>query len=129
MNVQHRRTLLLCGLLPALVVALLSLYRPSFLENQEFGAYDTLVRNAPTRPPSGRIAIVDVDENSLAAVGQWSWRRDVVGNLIARIRELGAATIALDIVFAESDRYGATPRPTKRWRASFVPAAWCLATR
>ncbi len=105
MTAQHRRTLLLCGLLPALVVALLSLYRPTFLENQEFGAYDTLVRHARTRPPSGRIAIVDVDEHSLAAVGQWPWRRDVVGQLIARIRELGASTIALDIVFAESDRY------------------------
>ena len=105
MTAQHRRTLLLCGLLPALVVALLSLYRPTFLENQEFGAYDTLVRHARTRPPSGRIAIVDVDEHSLAAVGQWPWRRDVVGQLIGRIRELGASTIALDIVFAESDRY------------------------
>jgi CHASE2 domain-containing sensor protein len=105
MTAQHRRTLLLCGLLPAIVVALLSLYRPSFLENQEFGAYDTLVRNTRTRPPSGRIAIVDVDEHSLAAVGQWPWRRDVLGQLIGRIRELGASTIALDIVFAESDRY------------------------
>ena len=105
MTAQHRRTLLLCGLLPALVVALLSLYRPTLLENQEFGAYDTLMRHARTRPPSGRIAIVDVDEHSLAAVGQWPWRRDVVGQLIGRIRELGASTIALDIVFAESDRY------------------------
>jgi CHASE2 domain-containing sensor protein len=105
MTAQHRRTLLLCGLVPALVVSVLSLYRPSFLENQEFGAYDTLVRNAATPAPGGRIAIVDVDERSLAAVGQWPWRRDVIGNLIARIRELGASTIALDIVFAESDRY------------------------
>ena len=51
MTVQHRRTLLLCGLLPALVVALLSLYRPTFLENQEFGAYDTLVRHAAAQKP------------------------------------------------------------------------------
>jgi CHASE2 domain-containing sensor protein len=105
MTAQHRRILLLCGLLPAFVVALLSLYRPALLENQEFGAYDTLLRNAATPPPSGRIVIVDVDEHSLSAVGQWPWRRDVVGRLIARIRELGASTVALDIVFAESDRY------------------------
>jgi CHASE2 domain-containing sensor protein len=118
MTAQHRRTLLLCGLLPALVVAVLSLYRPSFLENQEFGAYDTLVRHAGTRPPSGRIAIVDVDEHSLAAVGQWPWRRDVVGDLIARIRELGASTIALDIVFAESDRYAAQAASTDEAMAS-----------
>ena len=56
---------------------------------------------------------MDVDERSLAAIGQWPWRRDVVGNLIARLRDLGASTVALDIIFAESDRYeGTAPAPT-----------------
>jgi HD-GYP domain-containing protein (c-di-GMP phosphodiesterase class II) len=47
-----------------------------------------------------------VDERSLSAIGQWPWRRDLIGDLIARLREMGAATIALDMVFAEPDRYG-----------------------
>ena len=50
-----------------------------------------LVRSAPTRPPSDRIVIVDVDERSLATVGQWPWRRDVIGRLISSLRDLGAA--------------------------------------
>ncbi len=58
-----------------------------------------------THPPGGDVVIVDVDERSLSSVGQWPWRRDLVGNLVGRIRELGASAIALDIVFAESDRY------------------------
>jgi len=105
MSVQPRRLVLLCGLVPALVVALLSLYRPAFLDKLEYASYDALLRGARTRPPSGEVVIVDVDERSLSAVGQWPWRRDLVGNLVSRIRDLGAATIALDIVFAESDRY------------------------
>jgi CHASE2 domain-containing sensor protein len=102
---RPRRLILLCGLLPTLVVAEVSVFRPSFLASLEYGAYDSLVRAAPTRPPDSRIVIVDVDERSLSAVGQWPWSRDLIGTLIARMRDLGASTIALDILFAEPDRY------------------------
>ncbi len=95
-----------CGLLPTFIVALLSVYRPSQLTPLEHTAYDTMVRAIPTRPPDPRIVIVDVDEKSLSAIGQWPWRRDVIGALVSRLRDLGAAAIALDIIFAESDRYG-----------------------
>ena len=66
------------------------------------------MRAERTRPPGGGVVIVDVDERSLSAIGQWPWRRDLIGGLIARMRDLGASTIALDIIFAESDRYAGT---------------------
>jgi CHASE2 domain-containing sensor protein len=106
------RLVTLCGLIPTLVVAVLSLYRPAFLSNWEYGTYDMLLRATPTRPPGGQIVIVDIDDRSLTTIGQWPWRRDVIGQLIARLRELGAATVALDIIFAEPDRFdgvGASP--------------------
>jgi CHASE2 domain-containing sensor protein len=104
MRMPARRRLLLSGLLPALVIATLSLYHPAFLRNLEFSTYDRLVRLTPPRPPGGRIVVVDVDERSLSAIGQWPWRRDVVGRLVSRLRDLGASIVALDIMFAESDR-------------------------
>ena len=107
MTLRPRRLVLLCGLLPTIVVAILSLYRPSFLTNLEYGAYDVLVRAARTRPPDSRIVIVDVDERSLSAVGQWPWRRDIVAKLLERLRDLGASTIALDIIFAEAVSFSA----------------------
>lgn len=108
MNLRPDRLVLICGLVPTLVTAWLSLSRPSALANLEYGGYDLVVRSVATRPPSGRIVIVDVDERSLSAVGQWPWRRDVIGTLITRLRDLGVPTIALDIIFAESDRYNET---------------------
>jgi CHASE2 domain-containing sensor protein len=63
------------------------------------------VRATPTRTPGGRIVIVDIDDRSLTAIGQWPWRRDVIGQLISRLRDLGASTVALDLIFAEPDRY------------------------
>jgi CHASE2 domain-containing sensor protein len=95
----------LLGLIPILGTAALSLYRPFLLTNLELGVYDTVLRMVPLRPPSDRIVIVDVDERSLAEVGQWPWRRDLVATLIDRIRNLGASVVALDMIFAEPDRH------------------------
>ena len=110
MTPRYRRILLLCGLLPTLAAAVLSLTRPAALANVEYAVYDRLVRWTPTRQPSGKIVIVDVDEKSLTRIGQWPWRRDVISRLIDSLRDRGAAAVALDIMFPESDRYEGTGR-------------------
>jgi adenylate cyclase len=91
---------------PILAAVVLAVYRPMALARFDDRVYDILVRSARTKPPGTHVVIVDVDEPSLSEVGQWPWRRDVVGRLVERLRAMGAATIALDIVFAEADRFG-----------------------
>jgi CHASE2 domain-containing sensor protein len=104
-NVRPRRLVILSGLLPTFVAAALCLYRPAALARVEWRVYDMLVRASSTRPPDSRVVIVDVDERSLTVIGQWPWRRDLVAALIDELRDLGASVVALDIVFAEADRY------------------------
>ena len=101
----HRRRIILSALAPVLVMAVLAFYRPEFLTRLDSAVYDVLLRAAPVNPPGERVVIVDVDERSLGAIGQWPWRRTTVGDLLDRVRQLGAATVALDIVFAEPDRF------------------------
>jgi CHASE2 domain-containing sensor protein len=113
-----RRLIFLCGIVPAIFAAVLALYRPAFLARLDEAVYDILLRRAVTKPPGGRIVIVDVDERSLSAIGQWPWRRDVIGRLVGRLREMGASTIALDVIFAESDRYDRSGSPESRSNAS-----------
>ena len=96
----------LSGIVPVLLAALLATYRPPAFARADDAAYDIVVRTAARRAPAGRVAIVDVDERSLAAVGQWPWRRDVIGRLITSLRAAGASVIAVDVVFAEADRQG-----------------------
>jgi adenylate cyclase len=100
----NRRVVLLCGLAPALLTVAIALYRPPILAQLDLRVYDAMLRSAPAKPRADRVAIVDIDERSLAAFGQWPWRRDLVGRLISRIRANGASIIATDIVFAEPDR-------------------------
>ncbi len=91
------------SLIPVVAAALVALYRPAALLPLEYASLDTVVRAAPLRAPDPRVVIVDVDERSVAEIGQWPWRRDSIGELVARLRDLGAAVVALDIVFAEPD--------------------------
>jgi adenylate cyclase len=89
-----------------LATTVLGVFRPPFLVRLDDSVYDTLLRSGRTKGPGQSVAIVDVDDRSLSAIGQWPWRRDIVGRLITRLRDAGASAIALDIIFAESDRYG-----------------------
>ncbi len=100
------RLVFLCGVSAVLVTGVLALFPPTLLGRLDNAAYDILMRSARTRPPDERIVIVDVDERSLTTIGQWPWRRDRIGDLIARVRTMGAAVVALDMVFAEPDRFG-----------------------
>ena len=52
---RRRLLILLAGLLPTIVVAVLSLYRPPFLAKLEYSVYDMLLRSAPTQPPDSRV--------------------------------------------------------------------------
>ncbi len=112
MKGRSRRLVTLAGVAATLVTALLCVYQPAFLRNSEYDVYDTLMRVVPTRRPTGQVVVIDVDEKSLSSIGQWPWRRDVVARLIARLRDLGASAVALDIVFAEEERHeGVGPSP------------------
>lgn len=50
------------------------------------------------------VRIIDIDDRSLADLGQWPWSRNQVARLTDRLRDLGAAAIAFDFLFAEPDR-------------------------
>ncbi|MDA7576503.1 CHASE2 domain-containing protein [Candidatus Pelagibacter sp.] len=50
------------------------------------------------------ITIVDIDEKSLAEIGQFPWRRDVYSKILINLNQYNPAAIAFDIVFSEEDR-------------------------
>ncbi|HEX5107835.1 MAG TPA: CHASE2 domain-containing protein [Vicinamibacterales bacterium] len=104
MNLRPR-LMTMFGLVPTVFIAALSVYRPASLAMLEQAVYDIVLRATPTRPPSDRVVIVDVDDRSLKKEGQWPWRRDVMGRLVSSIRSRGAAVVALDVMFPEADRY------------------------
>jgi adenylate cyclase len=69
----------------------------------QYATFDTYNKLKP-RPASERVAIVDLDEESIKKLGQWPWPRSVMAELVDNLKDLGAKVIAFDVVFAEPDR-------------------------
>lgn len=102
---RHPVRLLLgtCALLLALGHAL-SFWRVPFIEVLDAYFYDARVRLFMPGGVDERVAIVDIDERSLARIGRWPWRRDVVAELVRKLHDDYRVTvIGFDIVFAEPD--------------------------
>ncbi|NMN59254.1 adenylate cyclase [Xanthobacter sp. SG618] len=78
---------------------------PAPLQDLRNGLFDLYQRAAP-RPydPDLPVRVVDVDDVSLARVGQWPWPRTTIAALTQKLAGLGAAAIAFDMVFSEPDR-------------------------
>ncbi|WP_421726159.1 CHASE2 domain-containing protein [Bauldia sp.] len=78
---------------------------PFFLQALRLIAFDTYQRLEPqTYDADIPVRVVDIDEESLARVGQWPWPRTTVAELLERLVAGGAATVAFDVLFAEPDQ-------------------------
>ena len=86
------------------VALLLRVIDPPVLGDLRALVYDQYQRVQPRDYQPAPVKIVDIDEESLARLGQWPWPRSLMAQLLAKLREQGAAAVALDIVYAEPDR-------------------------
>ena len=95
---------LLVALAVALVVGIGGVMRAAPVERLDNAVLDALVRATAAGAPADGIVVVDIDEASLAAVGQWPWPRYRLAALVERIAGAQPAAIALDVLLPEADR-------------------------
>jgi adenylate cyclase len=89
--------LVLASVLLALVL------QPAFFVAWDQKAEDLIAAWAPAPAPSGRVAVVEIDDRSLALFGRWPWPRDRQRLLFEKIQHAGADTVALDLMYPEPD--------------------------
>ena len=95
----------LAGFAALALIVLLQLADPAPLERVRLQVFDFFQAAAPRENAAGeRVAVVDIDEESIARLGQWPWPRTDLAELTRRLGEAGAAAVAFDIVFSEPDR-------------------------
>jgi adenylate cyclase len=71
------------------------------------------------QPPKNKVVIVDVDSDSIQALGRFPWHRDMYAAVIDTIFSYGAKTVGLDMVFSEED-----PRVPAELAAEMPPEAF-----
>jgi adenylate cyclase len=85
-------------------LAALRIADPAPIEELRVRTFDTFQLIEPRVKTARPVTIVDIDEKSLAKLGQWPWPRTRLADMVINLARLGAAAIAFDIVFAEPDR-------------------------
>jgi len=79
------------------------LHYSSFWLPFEYKIKDIMLQSRGEIKGDENIVIIDIDEKSLKALGQWPWSRDKIAQLLQNLSDLGVAIIGLDVVFAEAD--------------------------
>ncbi len=91
------------GLAAALVVAVGNwVYAPADLP-LELDVYDRMMKSVEVTP-SREVAIVAIDDASLAQLGEWPWPRDVHASLIDKLKAEGARVVAFTVPFDTARR-------------------------
>ena len=104
MNFQRLRNSLV-SLMAGLVIAVLAFALPRQVEPFENLIYDAMVRaTAEPFAGSGVITLIDVDEQSLAEVGQWPWQRSHLADLVEQVNAGQPLALVFDAIFPERDR-------------------------
>ncbi|MFN4089966.1 MAG: CHASE2 domain-containing protein [Alphaproteobacteria bacterium] len=91
-------------LLFLLAAAALRAADPGAVADLRLMVFDNYQRAQPRAYERVPVTVVDLDDDTLAKIGQWPWPRTQLADLIGRLDEAGAATVALDIVLSEPDR-------------------------
>ena len=92
------------GLACALVVAIASTVDDGPLSRLDHAVLDGYLKVSARGEPARGTVVVDIDDVSLSAVGQWPWPRYRIASMIERIAAHQPAAIGLDILFPEPDR-------------------------
>lgn len=89
------------GLIITIVIILFS--GSSQLQSLERTAYDWGVRSTE-RFPSEKIAVIAIDDVSIANIGRWPWPRDLHAEMIRQLSEGGAKVIGQTVFFLEPQK-------------------------
>ena len=92
------------GLLLLAILLLIRVWDPRPLEELRLRSFDFFQTTSPRDSAVRPVVIVDIDESSLSAFGQWPWPRTILADLLTRLYEWQAAAIAFDVIFPEPDR-------------------------
>ena len=102
-TIEYRRIWVVGLLLLGTMTVLLGMETRWTARLQSLG-FDTLQVLAPRKIESTPAIVVEIDEKSLAALGQWPWPRTILAELIRDIEQYQPAAIGIDILMPETDR-------------------------
>jgi len=92
------------GIVLLAVFIVVRVWDPAPVETLRLRTFDLYQIIHPRQASEQPVTVVDIDEESMAELGQWPWPRTLLAMLIRRIHAAGGVMIGFDSVFPEPDR-------------------------
>ena len=89
--------------LTSLILIILKLINPVLVQKISLINYD-FYQKVFIKGDVKNITIIDIDEESIAKIGQFPWRRDIYSKILSNLNKHNPSAIAFDMVFSEKDR-------------------------
>ena len=103
--------LVICSLLYAVALAWAGFgkqsslaFDPYVIRQLRLAQFDQFQRWYQRPRVAAPVKVVDIDEASLKAYGQWPWPRTRIAEMVQRLHVAGAKVIAFDVLLSEPDR-------------------------
>lgn len=103
-KLSFNRSDLYISIIVALLCVIFSFTHFGVFEALEKVIYGVEMRLAlPQGTGASKIAIVNIDEKSLKQLGPWPWPRQLIAEMIDILKNNGAKTVGLDLLFSEKE--------------------------
>lgn len=79
------------------------------LQKFELRVYDMLLSTRPITEKADDLAIVEIDDASLDKLGPWPWSREIIADVLLRLREVGARAAIFDIEYLSPSKIAVNP--------------------
>ncbi len=79
------------------------------LKKFEFRIYDMLLATRPITEKYDDLALVEIDDISIDKLGPWPWSRDIISDVLLRLREVGARKAVFDIEYLSPSKVAVNP--------------------
>ncbi len=86
------------------LVSIFNIYYPTAVKSFDNKLKDYMFIYRGIEKDSRSVVIIDIDEESLKALGQWPWPRNKIAKILENLTTSGIGVIGFDIVFAEVDQ-------------------------
>jgi len=86
------------------LLALLMWSEPRWSQRLQAAWFDFCQTRFPRTIKSTPVTVIEIDEKSLARLGQWPWPRTVLAELLRAVERVQPAAIGIDILMPEADR-------------------------
>ncbi len=72
----------------------------------EYNLYDTFMAIKPAPAERSDILLLNIDDPAIEEIGAWPWSRDIIADMIIRLREVNGARAAFDIEYLSPGQIG-----------------------